>query len=85
MGLGLDVCGVHSACSVYEAFGWVVFVAFRAIVAFMGRWGWTFVACTVFLLFMECLGWTFVVFMRRSGWSFLFICIFFCGVAWRSV
>ena len=27
------------------------FVAFRAIVAFMGRWGWTFVACTVFLCF----------------------------------
>ena len=57
-----------------------LFVAFRAIVAFMGRWGWTFVACTVFLLFMECLGWTFVAFMRRSGWYFLF---FF--VAWRGV
>ena len=56
------------------------FVAFRAIVAFMGRWRWTFVACTVFLLFMESLGWTFVAFMRRSGWYFL---IFF--VAWRSV
>ena len=54
------------------------FVAFRAIVAFMGRWGWTFVACTVFLLFMESLVWTFVAFMRRSGWYFL---IFFCGVA----
>ena len=47
---------------------------------FKGRWGWTFVVCTVFLLFMECLGWTFVAFMRRSGWYFL---IFF--VAWRGV
>ena len=56
------------------------FVAFRATVAFMGRWGWTFVVCAVFLLFMECLGWTFVAFMRRSGWYFL---IFF--VAWRGV
>ena len=77
------MCGVHSACSVYEAFGGgggAFFVGFRAIVAFMGRWGWTFVACTVFLLFMECLGWTFVAFMRRSGWYFLF---FF--VAWRGV
>ena len=29
-------------------------------------------ACTVFLLFMECLGWTFVAFMKRSRWSFFF-------------
>ena len=80
MGLGLDVCGVHSACSVYEAFGWVVFVAFRAIVAFMGRWGWTYsVQCFYYLLFMECLGWTFVAFMRRSGWYFLFLFL------WRGV
>ena len=34
-------------------------------------------AFKVFVLFMECLGWTFVActafaaFMRRSGWSFL--------------
>ena len=26
-----------------------------------------------------------MAFMRRSGWSFLFVCIFFCGEAWRSV
>ena len=35
---GLDVCGVHSVCSVYEVSGLVVFVAP------MGRWDWTLVA-----------------------------------------
>ena len=40
----MDVRLVHSICSVYEAFGPVIFVAFRVFVAFMGHWGWTLVA-----------------------------------------
>ena len=61
---GLDVCGVHSVCSVYEVSGLVAFVAP------MGHWDWTLVAftaliafmgigvgaSTAFVLFMECLG-----------------------------
>ena len=42
----MDVRQVHSVCSVYEAFGPVIFVAFRVFVAFMGHWGWTLVAFT---------------------------------------
>ena len=34
--LGLDVCGFHSICSVYKAFGLVLLVAFRVLVVFMG-------------------------------------------------
>ena len=54
-------------------------VAWRGValrVAFMGHWGETLVAFTVFLLFMECCGWRFAAFtafvasIRRSGWSF---------------
>ena len=73
----MDVCGFHSICSVYEAFGLVLLVGFRVFEVFMGHWGWTFLAFKVFVLFMECLGWTFVAFtafvafMRRSGWSFV--------------
>ena len=51
-------------------------MVFTALVPFKGLWGRTFlVAFTVFLLLMECLGWTlvkftaFVAFIRRSGWS----------------
>ena len=40
----MDVRLVHSICIVYEAFGPVIFVAFRVLVAFMGHWGWTLVA-----------------------------------------
>ena len=40
----MDVRLVLSICSVYEAFGPVIFVAFRVFVAFMGHWGWTLVA-----------------------------------------
>ena len=51
---GLDVCGVHSACSVYEVSGLVVFVPP------MGCWGWTLVAFTALIAFMGigvgCLG-----------------------------
>ena len=32
----MDVCGFHSICSVYEAFGLVLLVAFRVFVAFRG-------------------------------------------------
>ena len=36
--LGWGPCGVHSVCSVYEAFGLVAFlVAFRVFVTFMGH------------------------------------------------
>ena len=42
----MDVRQVHSVCNVYEAFGPVIFVAFRVFVAFMGHWGWTLVAFT---------------------------------------
>ena len=34
--LGWGLCGVHSVCSVYEAFGLVLLVAFRVLVVFMG-------------------------------------------------
>ena len=34
--LGLDVCGFHSICSVYKAFGLVLLVVFRVLVVFMG-------------------------------------------------
>ena len=36
--LGLDVCGFHSICSIYKAFGLVLLVAFRVLVVFMGHW-----------------------------------------------
>ena len=42
----MDVPQVHSVCNVYEAFGPVIFVAFRVFVAFMGHWGWTLVVFT---------------------------------------
>ena len=32
----MDVCGFHSICSVYKAFGLVLLVAFRVLVVFMG-------------------------------------------------
>ena len=75
--LGWGACGVHSVCSVYEAFGLVVFfAAFIVFLTFMGHWSGTLVAFTVFVLFMECWGWTFVAFtafvsfIGRSGRSF---------------
>ena len=39
--LRLDVCGFHSICSVYRAFGLVLLVAFRLLVVFMVDWGGT--------------------------------------------
>ena len=47
----MDVHLVHSVCSVYEAFGPVIFVAFRVFVAFMGHWGWALVAFTELVVF----------------------------------
>ena len=43
---GLDVCGVHSVCSVYEVSGLV------AHVAPMGHWDWPLLACTALIAFM---------------------------------
>ena len=67
---GLDVCGVHSVCSVYEVSGLVVFVAPMGVLGLdprgvyginsvYGHWGWMFGASTAFVLLMECLGQTF--------------------------
>ena len=36
----MDVCDFHSICSVYEALGLFLLVAFRVFVAFRGYWGW---------------------------------------------
>ena len=36
----------------YEAFGLVVFVAFRVFVVFMGHWSWTLMAFTALVLLM---------------------------------
>ena len=49
----MDVRQVHSVCSVYEAFGPVIFVAFRVFVAFMGHygWSWTLVVFTELVVF----------------------------------
>ena len=47
----MDVRQVRSVCSVYEAFGPVIFVAFRVFVAFMGRWRWSLVAFTELVVF----------------------------------
>ena len=58
----MDVCRFHSICSVYEAFGLVLLVAFRVFVAFMGHWGGILVAFTASVVFMGHWGWTFVVF-----------------------
>ena len=47
----MDVRLVHSVCSVYEAFGPVIFVAFRVFVELLGHWGWTLVAFTELVVF----------------------------------
>ena len=59
---GWDPCDVHNVCSVYKAFGQVVFVAFRVFVAFMGHWDGILVAFTALVVFMGRWGWTFVAF-----------------------
>ena len=50
MVFGLDVCGIHSICSIYDVFRLVVFGVFRVSVVLMGRWGWTLVAFTAFVV-----------------------------------
>ena len=42
----MDVCSVHSVCSVYEV-SWLV-----AFVGPMGRWDWNLVAFTALIAFM---------------------------------
>ena len=69
----------HAGWSVYFIYLFIFCKVWRGValrVAFMGHWGETLVAFTVFLLFMECWGWRFAAFtafvasIRRSGWSF---------------
>ena len=85
----LDVCGVHSVCSIYEAFGLIVFVAFRVFVAYMGHWGGTVVAFTVLAVFMlNVCGVHSVCSISeafRLVFLFSFFLFFFCGVARHSV
>ena len=50
--LAWDPCGVHNVCSVHEAFGLALLVAFRVFVAFMGHWGGILVAFTALVGFM---------------------------------
>ena len=69
--LGWNLCGIHSVCSAYEAFGLVCFHgAFRVSGVFgVGA----LVAFTAFVLFRKCWGWMFLwlsLHLRRSGWSF---------------
>ena len=52
-------------CSIYEAFGLVVFVALGVFVAFMGHWSWTLVAFSA--VFMWVGVWTFVAFYNFCG------------------
>ena len=54
--LGWDPCGVHSICSVYQAFGLVVLCPFRVFAAVRGLWGGTLVAFTVLVVFYWALG-----------------------------
>ena len=81
-------------CSVYQAFGLVVFCPFRVFAAFRGHWGWTLTAFTalVVLFFIGHWDWTLVAFFsvcsvyegcRLVFLSYLFI--FLCGVAGRCV
>ena len=52
-----DPCGVHSNCSVYQAFGLVIFFCpFRVFAAVRGLWGGTLVAFTVLVVFYWALG-----------------------------
>ena len=55
--LGWDPCGVHSICSVYQAFGLVIFFCpFRVFAAVRGLWGGTLVAFTVLVVFSWAMG-----------------------------
>ena len=54
--LGWDPCGVHSICSVYQAFGLVILCPFRVFAAVRGLWGGTLVAFTVLVVFSWAIG-----------------------------
>ena len=54
--LGWDPCGVHSICSVYQAFGLVILCPFRVFAAVRGLWGGTLVAFTVLVVFSWAMG-----------------------------
>ena len=54
--LGWDPCGVHSICSVYQAFGLVILCPFRVFAAVRGLWGGTLVAFTVLVIFSWAMG-----------------------------
>ena len=54
--LGWDPCGVHSICSVYQAFGLVIFCPFRVFAAVRGHWGGSLVAFTVLVVFSWAMG-----------------------------
>ena len=66
--LGWGPCGVHSVCSVYEAFGLVAFLWHLECLYVYGALGGTLAAFTLFLLFMEC--WSFDVCGFHSICSF---------------
>ena len=83
MGLGLDVCGVRSACSVYEAFGWVVFCGVQSDCSVYGAFGVD--VCGMYSVFIiyGVFGLNFCGVYEAFGLVFSFF--FFCGVAWRGV
>ena len=51
-----DPCGVHSICSVYQAFGLVIFCPFRVFAAVREHWGGSLVAFTVLVVFSWAMG-----------------------------
>ena len=80
----LDVCGVHSVCSIYEAFGLIVFVAFRVFVAYMGHWGGTVVAFTVLAVFMLNVCGVHSVCSISEAFRLVFFFSFFLFFLWRG-
>ena len=49
--MGWDPWGVHNVCSVYEAFGLALLLAFRVFVAFKGHWVGILVAFKALVVF----------------------------------
>ena len=75
-----DPCGVHRICSVYQAFGLVIFFTHFECLHRLGALGRD--PCGVYSVSSFLLGtgvghlWhfsAFVVYMRGAGWSFYFI------------
>ena len=66
-------------------------LAFTALIVFMGHWGWTFVAFTVFVLLMECFGLDVCGFhsicsvFEAFRLLFLFYLFSYSFVVWRGV